>query len=112
MGFTLSQPSVAEPGTTFAYTTAGSHLLSAILQEASGRNTYDYAMEHLFTPLGIESAKWDADPQGISDGGNGLNLSTRDAAKLPVSISILERCSFANCTPMKSSMLIIWGTYF
>lgn len=49
---------------SFSYSNAGSHLLSVILTEATGRSTLDYAREKLFTPLGIDThnagdPKWD-----------------------------------------------------
>jgi len=47
----LEQP----PGTSFAYASAGSHLLSAILVEATGRSVLDYARDKLFDPLGINT---------------------------------------------------------
>lgn len=78
----LSQRLNYEPGTTFNYSTAGSHMLSAVLEQASGRSTEEFAVEHLFGPLGIESYEWGTDPQGIADGGNGLHLRVRDAAKI------------------------------
>jgi CubicO group peptidase (beta-lactamase class C family) len=78
----LALPLVAEPGTAFFYSTAGSHMLSAVLEQAAGISTVDFALEHLFGPLGIEHFEWGKDPQGIVDGGNGVSLSVRDAAKL------------------------------
>ena len=48
---------VQPPGEGFSYSNDGSHLLSAILAQATGRSVLDYAREVLFTPLGI-----DADP--------------------------------------------------
>jgi len=77
----LSLPLAAKPGTSFFYSTAGSHMLSDILERSAGMSTYDFAMENLFRPLGIESFEWGTDPQGVVDGGNGLSLSVRDAAK-------------------------------
>ena len=43
------------PGNRFAYSSAGSHLLSAALSEATGRSVLDYAREKLFNPLGIDT---------------------------------------------------------
>jgi CubicO group peptidase (beta-lactamase class C family) len=57
-------------------------MLAAVLQEAAGQSAYDFTMEHLFGPLGIENFEWGEDAQGIVDGGNGLSLTVRDAAKL------------------------------
>ena len=49
----LSEPLQAPPGETFAYSSAGSHLLAAILAEQTGQPVLDYAQRHLFGPLGL-----------------------------------------------------------
>ncbi|MCO1659808.1 serine hydrolase domain-containing protein [Pseudonocardia humida] len=66
------------PGDRFAYSTAGSHLLSAVLTRATGRSALDYAREALFAPLGITGPTWDADPQGRQKGGTGLALTAEE----------------------------------
>lgn len=97
---------VTKPGTTFAYSNAGSHLLSAIVADTTGRSTLAFARAKLFAPLGIhtehafqpvgaafptpaekrasERAKvaWVTDPQGYHSGFAGLQLPARDLAKL------------------------------
>jgi hypothetical protein len=45
-------------------------------------SAHDYAKEKLFGPLGIASPGWRRDPQGLSTGGFGLALHTRDMAKI------------------------------
>lgn len=79
--FVLERPMAATPGSTFNYTTGGSHLLSAVLQQATGETAYDFALAHLIRPLGMDSVQWRTDPQDITDGGNGISMSARDAAK-------------------------------
>ena len=44
-----------EPGEWFSYNTASSHLLSALINNASGMTTQKFAQRYLFEPLGIES---------------------------------------------------------
>jgi CubicO group peptidase (beta-lactamase class C family) len=80
--FTFNHGVVSEPGARFIYSTAGTHLLAAVLQQATGRKVSDYGREYLFEPLGMDSAAWGEDPQGITDGGNGLTLNVYDMAKL------------------------------
>jgi len=80
--FVLDAPMVAQPGRSFTYSSGSSHLLSAIIQKASGMNTYEFARENLFGPLGIKDPSWDRDPSGIPIGGWGLSLTPRDMAKL------------------------------
>jgi len=90
------------PGEGFAYASAGSHLLSAILVEATGRSVLDYARDKLFNPLGIStdpateplaveenlpvyeaaSFAWPVDPQGLHLGDAFLKISARDMAKI------------------------------
>ena len=89
-------------GQGFAYSSAGSHLLSAILRQATGRSTLDYARAKLFTPLGINTLPavepvareesrlaydrarfaWPTDPQGNHVGFTFLKLTARDMDKL------------------------------
>ncbi|MGE5222107.1 MAG: serine hydrolase domain-containing protein [Omnitrophica WOR_2 bacterium] len=72
----------ALPGSQFNYCSGCSHLLSAILQQATGMNTRDFAGQYLFKPLGITNVRWDTDSAGIPIGGWGLYLTPRDMAKL------------------------------
>ena len=94
----LEQP----PGEGFAYASAGSHLLSAILVEATGRSVLDYARDKLFNPLGIStdpaaeplaveenlpvyeaaSFAWPVDPQGVHLGDALLKITAPDMAKI------------------------------
>jgi CubicO group peptidase (beta-lactamase class C family) len=80
--FALDLRATAEPGTTFSYCSPGSHLLSAILQKATGMTELQFARRALFEPLGITTLRWPADPQGFTDGWGDLYLQPRDAAKL------------------------------
>jgi CubicO group peptidase (beta-lactamase class C family) len=90
------------PGQSFMYSSAGSHLLSVILSEATGQTVLDYAREKLFAPLGIDTTPavevaalakngaayerarfaWPTDPQGHHIGGGGLKLTASDLSKL------------------------------
>jgi CubicO group peptidase (beta-lactamase class C family) len=102
----LERKLVTRPGTTFAYSNASSHLLSAIVADTTGQTTLAFARAELFAPLGIhtehafqpvgvalptppeerayERAKvaWVTDPQGYHSGFAGLKLPSRDLAKL------------------------------
>ena len=70
-----------EPGHTFIYSSAASHMLSAIVQRVSGRTVLDYLQTRFFGPLGVTDLVWDTDPDGITSGGNGLKLRTGDFVK-------------------------------
>lgn len=79
--YILGRSLVYEPGSVFNYSTGNTHLLAAVLEKATGRGLFDYAKEKLFDPMGMDSVVWGTDPQGIADGGNGVVMSARDAAK-------------------------------
>ena len=86
----------------FEYSTAGSHLVTAILVEATGGSVLDYAREVLFGPLEVDTETafepvldpaliseyltadfaWPIDPQGIHHGGSLLKLRPRDMLAL------------------------------
>jgi CubicO group peptidase (beta-lactamase class C family) len=78
----LDRKMVLEPGTEFCYDSPGMHLLSAILQKATGMTALDFARKNLFEPLGIRDVIWESDPQGITHGWGDLHLKPREAAKL------------------------------
>src|SRR5664279_3263166 len=101
----LSSPLAQPPGQQFTYSNASSHLLSAILTEATGRPALDYAREKLFEPLGIGSQPaatpvpkpdradvaaydaargfaWSVDPQGYELGYSNLKITAADMIKL------------------------------
>lgn len=80
--FTLDLKVRHVPGTYFEYCSPGMHVLSAILQQATGMTTAEFARMYLFEPLGITDFLWESDPQGYSDGWAGLYLQPRDLAKI------------------------------
>jgi CubicO group peptidase (beta-lactamase class C family) len=101
----LGRRLATNPGTSFAYSSATSQLLSAIVADATGQSTLAFARARLFEPLGSASAKapepavvahpsqatlkayerapvaWPTDPQGYQLGFSGLKLPSRDLAK-------------------------------
>lgn len=78
----LDRPMVSEPGTEYCYDSPGMHLLSAILQKTTGMTALEFARQTLFSPLGIQEAIWESDPQGNSHGWGDLHLLPEDAAKI------------------------------
>lgn len=80
--FALDRRMASEPGTRFAYCNLGSHLLSAILQQATGMTALEFTRQHLFGPLGIDDVLWPTDPQGVNRGWGDLHLYPRDMAKI------------------------------
>jgi CubicO group peptidase (beta-lactamase class C family) len=107
LGHILGRPLAAKPGTTFAYSNASSHLLSAIIADTTGQPTLAFARAELLGPLGIDSddafqpraerltatpaqqqayqqaaIAWPRDPQGYHFGFGEAKLPARDLAKL------------------------------
>jgi CubicO group peptidase (beta-lactamase class C family) len=70
-----------EPGTHFAYNSAASYMLSAIVTKLTGKPLVKYLGPRLFEPLGIRDVFWESCPQGINLGGWGLYLSTDEIAR-------------------------------
>ncbi|GGF92602.1 penicillin-binding protein [Paenibacillus albidus] len=85
---------------TFKYSTAGAHLLSAIITRCTGTSAREFANERLFKPIGMKDIPdhemksfgfedlfgehvkgWVKDPHSNSTGGWGLTLSPRDMAR-------------------------------
>lgn len=82
MQFAVDRRVTDEPGTKFVYDSPGMHILSGILQHATGMTEEEYAQQVLFGPLGIEEFIWPLDPQGYTNGWGNLHLFPRDAAKI------------------------------
>ena len=78
----LDRPMKEAPGLHFEYSNCVTYLISAILQEATGMRSLDFARQHLFAPLGIDDASWDTNPQGVDFGYSRLWLKPHDMAKI------------------------------
>jgi len=103
VGHILGRRLTDNPGTSFAYSNASSHLLSAVVADTTGQSTLAFARARLFGPLGINgdnasepavvgppaqerayeqaSVAWPKDPQGYDFGAAWLKLPARDLAK-------------------------------
>ncbi|WP_295042303.1 serine hydrolase [uncultured Paracoccus sp.] len=73
----LAAPFTQDPGGRMQYSTASTHLVSAILTRATGRSTLDLARDWLGDVPGFAITGWERDPQGIYLGGNQMAMSTR-----------------------------------
>jgi CubicO group peptidase (beta-lactamase class C family) len=82
VGYVINLPMSHEPGTHWAYSSGASQLMGAILVRATGRSVADYAREHLFAPLGIDTFYWKQTPTGLHDTEGGLYLRTEDLARI------------------------------
>ena len=73
----LARPLLSAPGTEMDYSTGNTHLLSAILTQATRSSTWQFANVQLAGPLGFTLARWPQDPQGIYFGGNDMLMTPR-----------------------------------
>jgi CubicO group peptidase (beta-lactamase class C family) len=78
----LSKPLDHPPGEFWHYNTGASHILSAVLTEATGTTERALAQESLFGPLESEVGEWPTDPRGYNYGGHGISLTGRAMVKL------------------------------
>lgn len=75
--FALARPFEDIPGGQMLYSTASTHLLSAILTKVGGKSTLALAREWLGPVEGFNIGGWERDPQGIYLGGNRMAMSAR-----------------------------------
>lgn len=80
--FAIDRPMAHEPGTVFRYNSGATQLLSPIFRAATGHDIEEYAVRHLFAPLGIARHFWKRTPTGLADTEGGLYLAPRDLAKI------------------------------
>lgn len=81
LAYIFDLPMEAEPGTQFNYSTGNTHLLSAIVQQATGMTLYEFGKAYLFDPVGMDSVACPTNAQGICDGGNGFEMTVYDMLK-------------------------------
>lgn len=79
---TIEFPLTYDPGSTFAYNTFLTHLLSAILTKSSGMTTLELVNTYLLEPMNIELAQWYQGPGQYYFGGNNMFFTPRDMAVL------------------------------
>ncbi len=80
--YTIDQPMQHEPGAVFHYSSGVSQLLSYVFRRATGQDIEEYAVRHLFTPLGIRRFFWKRTPDGLANTEGGLYMRPHDLAKI------------------------------
>ncbi|KRB11399.1 serine hydrolase [Lysobacter sp. Root690] len=78
----MTRPEKSPHGRSFSYCTAGSFLLGAVVERASGQPLEKFAAQTLEQPLGISRSQWNRAPEGVGMGGGGTRYRSRDLAKL------------------------------
>jgi CubicO group peptidase (beta-lactamase class C family) len=79
--YVIDQPTAAEPGKLFVYSSGATELLAYIFKRTTGKNVDEYAAQYLFKPSGIRYY-WKHTPTGLPDTEGGLYLSSSDLAKI------------------------------
>ncbi len=75
VSYALARPFVDEPGGQMLYSTGNTHILGAVLVEATGLSLLEQARRRIGDPLDIRIPPWTRDPQGRYMGGNNMALS-------------------------------------
>ena len=76
-----------EPGATWKYVSMDTHVLGMVLRGATGRSIPDLMAEKLTGPMGIGSAYYLTDGEGVAFVLGGLNMTTRDYARMGLMVS-------------------------
>ena len=78
--YALTRPMVDVPGGEMLYSTGNSHILSAILQEQTGKNLFELTRDWVGVPLNVQIHPWEEAPEGVVFGGNDMMMSTHALA--------------------------------
>lgn len=71
------------PGQEWEYTSIDTHVLGMVLRAATGRSLVDEMQEKLIAPMGLEASPYYlTDGEGVAFALGGLNLTTRDYARM------------------------------
>jgi len=82
VNFILDLGMRAAPGAQFNYNDGDPHLVSAMLQTATGKTLRDWAKEVLLDKIGINNFEWLTYKDGITMGAFGILTTPREMAKL------------------------------
>lgn len=77
----LEIPFADKPGSTFRYSTPGSHIMGVAVARSVNAKLFDFADTVLFKPAGMQVKKWPTDKLGRNNGGSELHLRACDMVK-------------------------------
>jgi CubicO group peptidase (beta-lactamase class C family) len=80
--YTIDRPMARNPGEVFQYNSGVTLVLGHVFRLATGMDLEEYAVKHLFAPLGIDDYVWKRTPSGLVDTQEGLYVAPRDLAKI------------------------------
>ena len=82
LDFILGLNMYSTPGTKYNYNDGDPHIISAIIQERTGKTMRDWAKEVLFDKIGINQLEWHTYKDGITMGCFGILTTPRELAKI------------------------------
>ncbi len=82
LDFVLGLPTFCRQGEQFNYNDGDPHIISAILQDQTGKTTKDWAEEVLFSKLGAKNYDWKTYKDGITMGAFGILATPREMARI------------------------------
>jgi len=80
--YVLDRPHETPAGESFLYNSGAAHVLGVVVSQATGTTLPEFATSHLFEPIGIDSAEWEALDPGTVNGGAGIDLNARDLLRI------------------------------
>ncbi len=75
-------PAKSKYGRAAYYCTGGVQVLADMVERATGQKMSDYLQEKLFNPLKIKMPEHSFTPLGVTNGGGGMGLTSRDWIKI------------------------------
>ena len=80
--YVLDKELEATPGIRYAYNSGGGMIISKIITNLTSQTMEDYLEEKIFRQLDLNVKSWEQDPNGITNGVNGLEISLFEFAKI------------------------------
>ena len=82
MRLVVQQPMNYAPGTWFNFNDGTPHIFSGMIADTAKMSLEDFAVEHLFSKIGISNYFWEKHDDGLNYGSLGLYIKPRDMAKI------------------------------
>ena len=85
--FVLARPLINDPGSTFYYKDGDPHLLSALIQKATGMPTDEWADDALFSKIELTNYNWMRYKDNVTLGGFGIETTPREMGKFALMVA-------------------------